>query len=154
MGARKHESLRGILDSMGSYEFFDHAADVGIRIRAGSPEDLFLTAGQALMAWIGPKPSGPPIEHSVSVAAEDLEDLLVRWLQEVLCDFQLRHAYFTGAREIAVDVVLSKLDALALGSVWDEEHCREFQEVKAITYHKLKVERQGSVWAANVILDV
>ncbi len=146
--------VRGILGDMGDYEFFDHAADVGIRLCAGSLEDLFLTAAQALMAWIGPPPQGNLAEQKVSISAEDLEELLLRWLQEVLCLFQLAHGYFTGAREISVDVGLGKLDASVILCEWTEDKHREYQEVKAITYHKLKVDREGPLWVANVILDV
>ena len=37
-----------------SYEYLDHAADLGIRVRAPTLEQLFQSAGDALMNWIGP----------------------------------------------------------------------------------------------------
>lgn len=129
-------------------------ADVGIRVQADSPQDLFLTAALALMAWIGPPPAGQIVEDRISIEAEDREELLVRWLQEILCLFHLQHAYFTGAREISVDLEHGKVEGSIFIKAWDEEKCSCYQEVKAITYHQLRIEKQDSVWLAAVILDV
>jgi SHS2 domain-containing protein len=139
---------------MGRYEFFDHVADVGMRIRADSPQDLFLTAAQALMAWVGPPPEGRTLEDKLAVEAEDREELLVRWLQEILCRFHLDHAYLTGARDLTVDLERRRIEASILSKIWDEEKRNNYQEVKAITYHQLRIEQQGSEWLAAVILDI
>jgi SHS2 domain-containing protein len=78
---------------VGTFEYFDHAADVGIRTRGSSLADLFLTGAQALMAWIGPVPAGDAaLRETVTVDAEGLEELYVRWLQEMLYLFHQRRS--------------------------------------------------------------
>jgi SHS2 domain-containing protein len=139
---------------MGRYEFFDHIADVGIRIQANSPQDLFVTAALALMAWIGPPPDGETVVERVSAEAEDLNELFVRWLQEIHCRFHLQHAYVTGVQEISVDFEQGDVEALVCSKTWDESMNKSYQEVKAITYHQLRIEQQGSIWLASVILDI
>ncbi|MBM3790919.1 MAG: archease [Acidobacteria bacterium] len=137
----------------GRFEYFDHAADLGIRAAASSVPELFVMAGRALMAWMGPAPpEGEISEHDLSLQADDLEDLLVRWLQELLYFFTQRHAYFIEAREITVDRVA--LQARLRCRHWDETDYERFQEVKAITYHKLRIAREESGWSAQVIVDV
>ncbi|MFH1573163.1 MAG: archease [Acidobacteriota bacterium] len=137
----------------GRFEYFDHAADVGIRVAASSVPELFVTAGRALMEWMGPAPlEGELSEHDLSLQADDLEDLLVRWLQELLYLFTQRHAYFIEAREITVD--RAGLQARLRCRHWDETDYENFQEVKAITYHKLRITREESGWSAHVIVDV
>ncbi len=137
----------------GTYSFFDHAADVGIRVRAASPEALFAAAGRALMEWIGPRPAGAPSPRApVSIEAADREELLVRWLQELLCLFHLQHAYFVDASPIEVGPAV--LRAVPLAAAWDEASCSEYQEVKAVTYHKLRVAQVDGEWQATVILDI
>jgi SHS2 domain-containing protein len=139
---------------MGKYEFFDHMADVGIVVEGDTLQDLFATAAAGLMAWIGPPPEGPLLEDKLSVEAEEKEELLVRWLQEILCRFFLRHAYLTGVREIVVDLEEGRVDASVVSKAWDESRSRDYQEVKAVTYHQLRIEQQGAAWRAGIILDI
>jgi SHS2 domain-containing protein len=137
----------------GTYEFWDHAADVGIRIDAPTFEDLFITAGIALMEWIGPAPVGTAtFVDLVSIDGEDSEGLLVRWLQELLFRFHQRHAYFLQVESI--EAVEKSLTARVLSARWDESSSRDFQEVKAITYHQLLVRPYDGGWTASVILDI
>jgi SHS2 domain-containing protein len=138
---------------VGTYEYFDHAADVGIRVRGTSLADLFVTGAQALMAWIGPAPAADDsLRESVSVHADGLEELYVRWLQEVLYLFHQRHAYLTGAE--TVDVEDGRLHAMITASVWSDASASGFQEIKAVTYHQLEVCQDGPGWRASVILDI
>ncbi len=142
-----------MLGKAGSYSFFDHAADVGIRLRAGSLDELFATAGCALMEWIGPPPPNPErTEQLIVVTAEDRSELLVRWLQELLYRFHDAHGYFLGVKSIEFGP--SDLTARAVISHWDEDWGRNFQEVKAVTYHRLQLGEQEGEWTASVILDI
>ncbi len=138
---------------MGSYEYFDHAADVGIRILGDSLPDLFLAGAQALMEWIGPPPvTSDSLTESVRIDAEALDELLVRWLQEVLFIFQQRHAYVTGAEKI--DIRDCRLSAVLTAMAWGEAEAENYQEIKAVTYHRLELGRDGTDWRANIILDL
>ena len=138
---------------MGTFEYFDHAADVGIRVQGSSLPDLFLTGGQALMAWIGPAPPGDEsLKERVSLQAEGLEELYVRWLQELLYLFHQRHAYFTGAEQF--EAKECRLRAVITASAWNDVSVADFQEIKAVTYHQLELMREGSGWRASVILDI
>ncbi len=138
---------------MGSFEYFDHAADVGIRIRGESLPDLFVAGAQALMEWIGPAPASPEsVRENAQVEAETLDELLVRWLQEVLFIFQQRHAYITGAETL--DIRGCRLKAVLTARVWDAAQGEKYQEIKAVTYHKLELSRDGPGWRASVILDL
>lgn len=137
----------------GAYEFFDHAADVGIRCRADSVGELFVTAARAMMEWAGPPPEGQEtVSLPVSLEAEDREEMLVRWLQEVLYLFHQRHLYFIAAASLYIADTALRCELLA--RPWEQSSCREYQEIKAITYHQLRVYREGSLWYASVILDI
>jgi len=137
----------------GTYEFFDHAADVGIRCRAASVGCLFEAAARAMMEWAGPPPDGnDPVSLQVNLEAEDREEMLVRWLQEVLYLFSQRHLYFVAAGFLRVTD--TTLQGELLAEPWDQSSSREYQEIKAITYHQLRVCEEGGVWHASVILDI
>jgi SHS2 domain-containing protein len=138
---------------VGTFSFFDHAADVGIRVRAPSLESLFATAGRALMEWIGPAPAGnATVTESVAVRGDDAGELMVRWLQELLFLFQQRHLYFRDAEFL--ELTAESLSANIVGAAWDELSSADFQEVKAVTYHQLRVIHDGIGWMASIVLDV
>jgi len=138
---------------VGTFEFIDHEADVGIRIRGESLPDLFLTGARAVMSWIGSPPCPVRVVHeTVSLEAEGIDDLLVRWLQEVLYLFHQRHAYLTGAE--SMEFPTGRMICVVTASVWSDSDAASFQEIKAVTYHQLEVVREESGWSARVILDL
>ncbi len=138
---------------MGKFEYFDHAADVGLAAQADSLPELFVTAAVGLMQWIGPAPGTPvTVLEDVTLEGTTLDDLLVRWLQELLYLFQQRRAYWVEVPKIEISGRL--LEATVLGSEWDEAAAFAFQEVKAVTYHQAQVVESGGGWRARVILDI
>jgi SHS2 domain-containing protein len=137
----------------GTYAFFDHVADVGLEVAAPSLEGLFRTAAQALMDWTGPAPGGARNDLlDVALEAPDLEELLVRWLQELVVSFQTEHLYAVGVAELAIGE--GRLRARVQCRRWEEADFEAYREVKAVTYHGLKVEQEGDGWRARVILDL
>jgi SHS2 domain-containing protein len=138
----------------GTYQFLDHAADVGLEVHSPTLTGLFSTAARALLAWMGPVPEGDEfLETAVDVEGEDLEDLLVRWLQEILYLFYQRHGYTTGMRDCHIQNDC-RLTATVLYKTWDESRYQDYQEVKAVTYHQLQVRRGNDEWMARFILDL
>lgn len=138
----------------GTYQFFDHAADVGLEMRSPTLSGLFSTAALALLSWIGPVPEGDKLfKTRVEVIGDSLEELLVRWLQEILYLFYQRHAYITGMG--ACDIENNyRITANVIYKVWDESCRQDYQEVKAVTYHQLKIWQNDAGWLARVIIDI
>jgi SHS2 domain-containing protein len=137
----------------GSYEYFDHAADIGIHAEAESLESLFFTCAEALLNWIGEPPDEPTeVCLDVNVESQDLEGLMVGWLQELLFLFQHRLLYASRFLELALTD--NKLKGSVMARVWDQSSHERFREVKAVTYHQLRVTREGELWRAKIILDL
>jgi len=150
---RRRKSRECYAWGVGTFEYFDHAADVGIELTASSLPDLFVTAARALMEWMGPAPDSPASRtEKVTVEADNLDELLVRWLQELLYLFHRCRCYWLEAG--AVEVTDRTIAATIKGSPWNEESERVFQEVKAVTYHKVRVLERRGIWHARVILDI
>ena len=140
---------------MGDFRFFDHIADVGMEITADSAADLFITAGKGLMEWIGSPPSTRAVHKStVNVAADDMDSLLVAWLQELLYRFYHLHSYLMDASAFDLDMDRLTVKAVLQEKIWEESLSHNYREVKAVTYHQLKIERYGPRWRASVILDI
>lgn len=135
------------------YETFDHTADLGLRVRAPDLNTLFMEAGLALFASIiEDLQSVRPLEsHGIEIPGDERELLLFDWLKELLYLFDAKHLVF-GRFDIAVSEM--GLHATAWGEPLDRERHVLLHEVKAITYHQLKVEQTTDGWLAEVIVDI
>jgi len=135
------------------YETFAHTADVGLRVRSPDVNTLFAEAGLGFFSLIVSNLSDvePKSRVDFHVAGQDLAYLLVDWLNELLYAFESRRLLF---REFDVTVDQNGLTAVARGETVDEGRHVLDHEVKAVTYHGLKVEPVNGDWLAEVILDV
>jgi SHS2 domain-containing protein len=136
------------------YEFFEHTADLGLRVRAADLNTLFAEAAEALFAVIVEDPATirPLQPVSVRVPGDDREYLLFDWLKELLYRFDAEHLLF-GRFEVQVGS--AGLTATAWGEPLDPARHALSHEVKAITYHGLRVEQTADGnWLAEVIVDI
>jgi SHS2 domain-containing protein len=135
------------------YETFEHTADLGLRARASGLDTLFVETAHALFSAIVDNPDQVEARERVEfqLKAEDLELLLFDWLNELLYWFDAGHMLF-GRFEIRIKDL--SLTATAWGEPLDRERHLLQHEVKAITYHGLRVEPQGEEWLAEVIVDI
>ena len=135
------------------YEFFDHTADLGIRIRGADLNTLFVDAARGLFAAIvdGLNTVRPERQIDIEIAGTDREYLLFDWLRELLYRFDAEHLLFA---KFQVRVSETGLIGMACGEPIDSERHVLSHEVKAITYHGLRVEREGDEWVAEVIVDI
>ena len=135
------------------YEIFEHTADLGLRVRAADLPRLFEEAGQALSSVLCENPSAiePREDFEIDVAADRPDELLHDWLDELLYCFNVKKLLFA---KFAVTVDDRGLRAVLRGGPIDRQRHTLGVEVKAITYHALKVERLDDAWLAEVIVDI
>ena len=135
------------------YEFFEHTADLGLRVRAATLDELFAEAGRALFAAAVENPDAIESKESfaLELTGEDREYLLFDWLKELLYRFESDH--FLAAR-FDVRVRDDGLSATAWGERYDPDRHTLSHEVKAITYHGLRVEPAEGGWLAEMIVDI
>lgn len=135
------------------HEVFEHTADVGLRIHAPDLADLFAEAARGLFGLIVSEPDAvrPAQRLEFDLAAERETDLLVDWLSELIFTFETRRLVF---RDFEVSVRSGRLTASAWGEPLDEDRHRLGSEVKAVTYHGLRLARAADGWTAEVVLDI
>ena len=132
---------------------FDHTADVGLAATADTLGELFEALGEALAAQICPLEQVRAAEvRPVRVEAEDVEALAVDFLGRILLAEQVDRFV---VRSVKVDEATERsVSARLAGEPWDPGRHEFATEVKAVTYHQLKVAREGGVWVGRVILDL
>ena len=135
------------------YEFFEHTADLGLRVRAADLDTLFVEAAQALFAAIVEDLGSvqPRQELEVQLEGDDRAYLLFDWLNELLFHFDTEHLLL-GRFEVRIED--NHLSGKAWGEPLDRARHQMNHEVKAITYHGLRVEPAANGWLAELIVDI
>lgn len=135
------------------YKTIDHTADIGIEVFGSDLSDLFENAAYALYDLL--TDTGNPLslsETSITVTGQDWPDLMVNWLRELLY-------LFTGKDML---VKSTKIIFLSQFSITANIKYEDFtpgchiikNDIKAVTYHQIKVEPEGSKWKSRIIFDV
>ena len=138
--------------SRGSFQFIDHTADVGILVTAPTLEGLFETSASALAELIASVDSLRfRVERRFHLQEDEIETLLVSWLQELLYVLDTEGLIF-GRFQVNLNDCL--LEAAAWGELLDQNIHAAKTEIKAVTYHQLEVVKANRGWQARVIFDI
>ncbi len=84
---------------MGRVETFDHTADLGLRIKGDDLADLFRTAAAGLFDVIVANRDQVQVVETepVFLEAESTEDMLIRWLNELIFRSETQHRLSGGS---------------------------------------------------------
>lgn len=145
--------MRIMAEPRPKYRQIDHTADAGIIAYGVDLAELFANAAYGLFDIITNLEKVEPKEtRSVMVESSDLEALLVDWLSEL-------NYLFLTERELYKQFFIKTIDELRLsaqlgGEKLDYNRHEIYTEVKAVTYHKLYVQKTARGWEAQVIFDL
>lgn len=135
------------------YEIIDHTADFGIEVRGADLRELFENAAYAMYDVItDTERLIPSSEMHVNVSGEDRPDLMVNWLRELL--------YLWTGKGLLVKIIsiASLSEKILTGNIkfdhFDPGRHLIKNELKAVTYHQISVEHDGTEWKARIIFDV
>jgi SHS2 domain-containing protein len=115
--------------------------------------ELFSNAARGMFAVIAaPDTIRTSKELLVRIEAENLENLLVNWLSELL--------YLSATRGVLLvrfkisDIDQHHIVADVFGEPIDQSRHELYTEIKAVTYHDLKVVESNQMWTAKVLFDI
>ncbi len=138
---------------MRGYEFINHTADLGIRVRGLSLAELFENAAWAMFDLIVDLDT-VEVRHeaTVEIRGGEREELLADWLRDLLYryngdeyllkEFRIEHMNLRG------------LKARIAGEKLDMSRHILRREIKAVTYHDLEIRKLNRHWQAQIIFDV
>lgn len=135
------------------YEVFEHTADLGLRVRGADREELFVEAARGLFSiLVGNLDQVRPVEKiEIQIEEDQLDYLLFDWLSELLYLFESRRTAFS---RFEVELTEQGLKGTAWGEPLDRERHQIDHEIKAITYHHLKIERDSQGYLAELVVDI
>jgi SHS2 domain-containing protein len=135
------------------FEILEHPSDLGIEAHGSSMQEVFRNAAHGFMSVVaGTSKIEPRQNRSIELQALDRENLMVRWLTEILYLYDAEKFLTADVKfETLTDTLLK---ANILGEPYDGSKHELKLDVKAITYHQLKVEDHDSDWIARVFVDI
>lgn len=132
-------------------------ADVAFEAWGATKEETFLAAADAtLNTMVEEIGTVAPRERRVfSLAADSLDLLLFELLQELVYHKDAERLLLR-VRDLRIEETGAgfRLHADAIGETIDPERHGLLADVKAVTLHRLEVERTPDGWRAVVVLDV
>ena len=138
---------------MKRYEVLDHTADIGIVVHGEDLKALFENAGEAFFHLITDlRKVKRRVERRIDIRGENLDRLMVDWLSELLYLHDVENLLFRGFKVEFVGE--DGLRAIAEGEPFQEGVHVIKTEVKAVTYHQIRVEKRNGGWRARVIFDL
>lgn len=138
---------------MESYRILDHPADLGIEADGRTLREAFANAAKALTSVIlDPNGIAQREERIVELQAADAEQLLVKWLSEIL--YLYDGLGFVGSEFDVLELSETRLLARMRGEKFDERKHQTRLDVKAITYHQLAIEENEQGARVRVFLDI
>jgi SHS2 domain-containing protein len=152
---------------MVKYEQIDISGDVGLRVFGESIEVLFENAAAGMYDLITDISIIKETEEKeIVLSAENNDDLLVRWLNELV--FLYDTYGFTG-KQFTLNIVKNappspspygktahsiSLNAVISGGTFNPDINESRLLIKAATYHNLSLVKFKSMWEATVIFDI
>ena len=136
-----------------AYQPIDHTGDLGMLVFGADLHELFAHAAWGLFDLMtDAERIESRISRGLTVEAIDLEDLMVRWLGELLYAYDTDRFLTASAAFHALEP--TRLRATLHGEPFDAARHPIDTEIKAVTYHQIAVERLDTGWQARVIFDI
>jgi len=138
------------------YEILEHTADKGVRAWGRTLEELFENAARGMYRLVV-DPAGKKTDVSMPIAVEvsdsfDRSDLLVKWLRELIYLTDVQKVVFTDFT--VRRVTETSVEGEARGFTVEDNSMLDGAPVKAVTYHRLRLEQTPEGWEAEFYVDV
>jgi len=139
------------------YKIISHTADIGLELEAPDLSSLFKEAARGWRELVFEDAVIRASEKkTVTFSAASSEELLVNWLSELTSSLTFHYWVFaeTGDLRIESSGEAWQLQASIRGEPFDEERHYIYFDIKAVTFHQLKIERVNSKLRVRIFFDI
>ncbi len=142
---------------MGGYRFHEHTADIIVEAWGNTLEEMFEEAAKGVSEVMTDiRKVEPKIKKQIVVTGMDLQNLLLRWLEELLILHDSEGLVFSEfhVKKIEEKNEEYKLEAIVGGEKFDKNKHESRTHVKAITYAQMEIKKEKDAWRAFFTLDI
>lgn len=134
-----------------TFEELEHTADVLVRVRAASINELFADAARALFSVMYGPCRDAGIVQTLTVEAGDPESLLHDFLSELLFIADVENVVLC---RFELDVRDASLSAVMHGEPFDPAKHAGGTIIKGISYSGLQIVKDDETYGVDVLFDV
>ncbi len=140
-------------DPVFGYEIVEHTGDLAIKVEAEFLPDIFRFCATGMFdVMVGLGDIQLDLGERIEIKGPDLENLLVRMLSELLYRFSTQGMVYGDF--IIEYLTHEKLIIYAQGQKINLEIHNVKREIKAATYHDLRIEATDHGFALTIVFDV
>ena len=139
---------------MKKFEIISHTADFSFRVFGNSIQELYKNGAFALMELMFQSSStrtAKLIEKKIKINSLDTDSLFIDWLREI-------HYLAVVKKKITEKILITKLNNKTINAqVWTtvlNPEDKTVREIKAITYHNIKIISKKDFIYAEIVCDV
>ena len=134
-------------------EVIDHTADIGIVAYGTDIKQVFANAAFGLFNLMADLDDfKEDLQRELELSAEDVEVLLVEWLNELIYIFDVEHIIF---KRFEIEGLTSThIKARCFGEKIKPGQHKLKREIKAATYHMLRISKEDGGYKVQVIFDI
>jgi len=131
----------------------EHTADIGISVRGKTLEELFENASYGMFSILVENLNEvlPLKKLNVSIQGIDKESLLINYLNELLYIYSTKKIVFS---KFKIKINKNKLKSIIFGEKFNSKKHIIYNEIKAATYHNLKIKQYNNMFSTQIIFDV
>ncbi|MEW6170759.1 MAG: archease [Candidatus Omnitrophota bacterium] len=138
---------------MPKYKLISHTADMGLEIFGKNYKELFTNAAFGFSSLITDLKKIKPVKiHKINLKAQNIEELFLNWLRELIFLYSAKQLIFKKFSFVKLNQIM--LESIAFGEKIDLARHAIKIDIKAVTYHQFKIEKNKSGLKATVIFDV
>lgn len=131
------------------FKLIDHPSDVGIIAFGKDKKEIFENSALGMFSLIADLETVDPIEtFPVKVSGDDLDSLLINWLNELLFYEESKDIIFKAFNIKKINGC--QLEAEASGEKIDLDKHSIYRSIKAATYNQLQIDKNQ----AKIVFDV
>ena len=135
-----------------AFELLEHEADVGVLGIGKTLEEAFQEGAKAMFSvMVNLDDLSPDKMVQVECDAVDDESLFVEWLNALLAQKDIEELFFV---KFEVKIEDHKLVGKAWGCSFDLDKQEVLNDVKAATYHGLRLEKKDKDYYIRCVLDI
>jgi len=142
---------------MGEYKFIDHTADIAVDIFAESIEELFKLASSTWQYSVVEQFLAEEFsEMELYFKANNYEDLLVDYLNELNFLLLTKKKIFTNIKNILIGEFENEVEATVIihYEIFNPKLHTLINEIKAVTFHNLHIEKKSSITRTKLVFDI
>ncbi|OGL48274.1 MAG: hypothetical protein A2161_20640 [Candidatus Schekmanbacteria bacterium RBG_13_48_7] len=135
------------------YRQINHTADLAIEITGETVINLFENSAHALYDFMFQKEKIlPEVSVDVNITGTDTEDLLIRWLNELIFITEMDEIVFSEFH--IKEFQKNHLFAEVAGERFKEEKHNIQKPVKAATYHNIEIQQDTDGYKTVIVFDI